>query len=196
MWLEISVVILWIIVIILIVLLALGYTSNRFEGPTGPTGHQGSQGIQGPQGLQGIQGPQGIPGSATNTGATGARGPTGQTKSYITLNAATTYVPCNFIVFNGQTSFEIQAYIAISDTGTISNLLVNNVYPSNGSEMVVTVRKNFTNTPLSVSFATNQRIANDTTHVVPVVKGDVISVLFTGSANNQNTGQVTFTINS
>lgn len=198
MLLEISVFLLWVIVITIIILGIVGYTSNKLEGPTGPSGMPGdigSTGYTGPQGAtgpQGVTGPQGIPGFASNTGATGTRGPTGISKTYITLNASTIYVPNNYIIFNGQTSDENQAMIVMNDSGTISNLLVNNLYASVGERMVFTVRKNFVNTSLVVSFNTGQRIVNNTTDVVNFAKGDVISLLYTG--NNNNSGQITFTL--
>ena len=194
MWLEFSVALLWIIVIIFIILGIIAYTRHALEGPTGATGRQGNQGPQGQQGPQGIQGERGLPGIASNTGATGPRGQTGVTKSYITLNAGTMYVPNNFIIFNGQTDIEIQALLVMNDPGTISNLLVRNIYPSIGQEMNIIVRKNFVNTPLAVSFTTGQSVANNLTAVIPVVKGDVISVTFTGDVNNNNSGLITYTI--
>lgn len=192
MLLEISVAILWIIVIIFIILVVIAYSRHTLEGPTGPQGRQGQQGSQGPEGQQG---PRGLPGIASNTGATGPRGPMGITKSYVTLNSSTNYVSGNFIAFNGQTPFEIQSMIVMNESGTLSNLMVRNIYDNTaGQEMIFTVRKNLSNTALSVSMPDNESIANNTTNTVSVMKGDFISVLVTGSPNLQTGGMITFTI--
>jgi hypothetical protein len=184
MLLEWSVVLLWIIVIVIIVLAVIAYTQHTLSGPTGPPGNQG------PQGIQGIPG---IPGTAVNTGATGPRGQTGPGKTLITLNSATNYVPNNFIVFNGQTSMETQSLIVMNSSGTISNLLVNNLLPGT-SNMRYTVRKNMVNTNLFVFFQQQQTIAFNGTTTIPFVIGDVISVQYVGD-EDVTPGQITFTIN-
>jgi hypothetical protein len=100
-------------------------------------------------------------------------------------------------LFNGQTQFEIEAMIVMSDNGFLSNLMVRNIYNNTEAQtMVITIRKNLQITALSVSIPANQSIANNTTSIVPFNKGDFISVLFTGGPNINNSGMITFTINT
>lgn len=181
MFLELSVILLYIIVIIFIILGVIAYNRHDLSGPTGP---------QGGQGQQGNQGPQGIPGNATNTGATGPN------KTIITLNTISSYVPGQFITFNGQSNIESQTSIVMNSSGTLSNLIVRNTPLTSTSNMTINVRKNGVNTNLT-AFFNGGGFAFNNNAIVPFVTGDVISVQYDPNSDSvNNSGQITYNINT
>ena len=194
-------------------------TNTGATGRTGPTGVAGlatNTGATGPTGVAGLAtntgatGPTGRDGSATNTGATGRTGPTGYTgptgqsfvqKSIIggsginTKNNATNY----FGLFNntaGTTETDFQ-YI-MPGAGSITNFyaFINKTatatFEPTGSR-TYTLRKNGTNTTITVTFNNNTtQVANDTS-VVSFVEGDKLSFSSTFSGTTQQDIDVNWT---
>jgi hypothetical protein len=115
MWLELSVILLWVIVIIFIILGIIAYHQHTLEGPTGPMGRQGQPGQ---------------PGIASNTGATGPQGPSGfsqtethayfnlQARGIVTYTSGATFVFNNFILpTNGQITYNNNGGITVKSAG-------------------------------------------------------------------------------
>jgi hypothetical protein len=178
MWIEFSLILLWLIVIAIIVIGVILYIHRNTEfNKTGPTG------------------PQGLPGIASNTGATGPIGLPGSNKSYITFNSGGFYVDQAFQFYGFQQTNGNLASIVMSESGTLSNLYVDNVFPNNGAHqgtMTFTVTKNFIDTALSVTMPVNASTVSNTSSIT-FVSGDVIAIIYKGTVTN-NLGRMTLTV--
>lgn len=76
---------------------------------------------------------------------------------------------------DGSTSVELQ--VPVTRAGVLRNLYVKcQTAPGSGHTDVITVRKNGVNTTLTATVADAATTANDTSHTVSVVAGDLISV--------------------
>jgi len=192
------------------------------QGPTGLAGPQGSTGAQGPTGpagstgAAGSQGPIGVAGPTGDTGPQGPTGPTGTNGTNIqvltggTLGSDSGYklnilpgeVPTVYLgPGNGGSTITGTADVPLS-AGTLSHLLVsvdrnnlNCTSPACGYTFVVCVNT-VCNTALTcpITDATISPSCSDTTDVVPINDGDLVSIQAEPAVPGTLPADVTFSI--
>jgi len=192
------------------------------QGPTGaagPQGATGTQGLTGPAGATGSAGPKGLAGAMGPAGATGAQGAAGapgtngtnaQVLTGGTLGAdsgfklgilpgqvSTVYLGPG----NGGSTIPGTADVPLS-AGTLSHLLVsvdrnntNCTSPACGYTFVVCVNSSCTTAlKCQITDATISPSCSDTTDVVPISDGDLVSIQAEPAVAGTLPADVTFSI--
>lgn len=192
-------------------------------GPTGPVGNAGAAGPQGPTGPAGAIGPTGPQGPVGDTGPMGPTGPQGPTgapgtngtniqvltggtlgaDSGFTLGILPGQVPVAYLgPGNGGSVTQGISDVPLS-AGTLSHLLVSvDLNPSCttgicGYTFAVCVNENCTTTPAltcTITDSTVSTFCSDTTDVVTINDGDLISVEAQPSSPSTLPADVTFSI--
>lgn len=176
---------------------AVGPTGSGITGSTGPTGADGQIGSTGPTGAgltgstgptgadgqigsTGPTGPDGLVGAAGPTGPQGIQGPTGAGLTSIHFNSNTNLANNNYLFYHGQDNIEYQAQILITRNGTLSNLFANvQNAPGGLFSRTFTIRVNSVTTALTVTISGISTSGFNTVNTVPVVAGDLVSLVHT-----------------
>ena len=191
--------------------------STGATGDVGATGIKGATGVTGATGPTGATGSTGATGAGA-TGATGAAssvpgpaGPTGATGAGVGLNAVTfvanftnpTDTATYYQAPTQPTGINQASQTIIADathanfslmpaacTIKAMNVGANNYFAPGPETMTLTVMKNSVATAMTCSVVTNNNVAgcSDTTHVVPVVAGDMISLRFSQTSASPYNG--------
>jgi hypothetical protein len=169
MWLEISVIALWVIIIGIILFVVISYATGSLNNLKGPTG---------------------------STGPTGNTGAPGGTKSIVTLNPGGNYLNDHYQFFGSQNTNEQVARIVMPQNATLSNLLVRNATAvGQGQARIYSVFVNSVITTLRVQMTNNDTIISNTNTFIPVNAGDYVSVLYTDTLSlTPTTGSISFVI--
>jgi hypothetical protein len=158
----------------------------QIQGIQGPQGDQGIQGPQGEQGIQGPQGDQGIQGPQGEQGIQGPKGDNGVSSFLIHGNAEDihntnlSYIGIGRAAFASNTASvnERETLIIIPFNCNISKFYVNlsTQVGENSSEFTITIRRNRTDTPLSMKISGNSSSGFNITDVATFNAGDSFSI--------------------
>jgi hypothetical protein len=177
-----------------------GFTGPKGDSVTGPTGRgcKGDTGPAGPQGIQGftgVTGPDGPQGTQGPQGDTGFTGPTGASLASVSMlggvasisggaTLATRYFGAYVAGTTLDVTTEADARTVIPYNCIVSNFYVYSSVPlSDGTGYQFTIRKNGSDTLLTVAINSASQNASDTINNAVFLAGDVLTI----SSNPSNT---------